>query len=338
MITREDIVNRLKSSFPLRTLVALHSKGVMGLNERNIKYINAYNPRRLHQLVNNKIETKILAKRAGIPVPELYGSISNAREMRNLPTLINRADGFVIKPAQGAQGNGVMLIDRQLRGGWHLINGRRITLDEIKFHINNIMSGMYSLGGQQDAAMFEYRVKFDPLFENVLFRGVPDIRIIVLRGFPVAAMVRLPTADSDGKANLHKGGVGVGLDIPTGVTTTAMHFDRPISHHPDTAHPLAGIQIPHWTEILLMAAKSYDVTGLGYLGVDLVLDREKGPLLLELNARPGISIQIANRMGLKQQLEKLATTAPSGLSAEERVELACKIVLHLGEDARKDAA
>ena len=303
-----------------KTFQFLRRSGIIGLNERNIKYVSEFNPRRLHRLVNNKIETKALALRAHIPVPDLLGTIESSRDIGSLPKMVQGAPGFVIKPAQGAQGNGILVIDGPVAGGWRLANGRRITKDRIRFHVNNIMSGMYSLGGQPDIAMIEYKVNFDPLFDDVSFKGVPDIRIIVLKGFAVAAMVRLPTADSDGKANLHKGGVGVGVDLPTGVTTTAMQYDRPIDVHPDTAQPLAGIQIPNWDDVLMMAARSYDVTGLGYLGVDVVLDRDKGPLLLELNARPGISIQIANGSGLRERLEAVINRKDEEvLIAKERI-------------------
>ncbi len=306
----------------LKTFQFLRKSGIIGLNERNIKYVSEFNPRRLHRLVNNKIETKTLALRAHIPVPDLLGTIESARDIGGLEKIVKGAPGFVIKPAQGAQGNGILVIDGPVAGGWRLANGRRITNDRIRFHVNNIMSGMYSLGGQPDIAMIEYRVNFDPLFDDVSFKGVPDIRIIVLKGFAVAAMVRLPTADSDGKANLHKGGVGVGVDLPTGVTTSAMQYDRPIDVHPDTAQPLSGIQIPNWDDVLMMAARSYDVTGLGYLGVDVVLDRDKGPLLLELNARPGISIQIANGAGLRDRLEAvLKRPDDEVLTANKRIAL-----------------
>jgi len=41
---------------------------------------------------------------------------------------------------------------------------------------------------------------------------------------------------------------------------------------------------------------------MGYLGVDIVLDAQAGPLMLELNARPGLNIQIANQEGLLHRL------------------------------------
>jgi hypothetical protein len=88
--------------------------------------------------------------------------------------------------------------------------------------------------------MIEYRVKFDEVFDPISFGGVPDIRIIVLRGIPFVAMVRLPTAESDGKANLHKGGVGVGLDLVNGRTLHGMQNGKTTEIHPDTANPLSN--------------------------------------------------------------------------------------------------
>jgi glutathione synthase/RimK-type ligase-like ATP-grasp enzyme len=65
------------------------------------------------------------------------------------------------------------------------------------------------------------------------------------------------------------------------------------------------VQVPYWQEILTIASQSFELTGLGYLGVDIVLDKQIGPLMLELNARPGLNIQIANREGLDLRLQKI---------------------------------
>jgi alpha-L-glutamate ligase-like protein len=192
------------------------------------------------------------------------------------------------------------------RSGERLVksSGLEITFDDLEFHVCNILSGMYSLGGHPDAAMIEYRVAFDPLFEDIAYRGVPDIRTLVFRGVSVMAMVRLPTRASDGRANLHQGAVG-GRDRPR----ERPHHERGVSQPPGRCalptprHALAGLQIPNWTRLLDLAARCYDLTSLGYLGVDVVLDAHYGPLMLELNARPGISIQIANRAGLRGRLQ-----------------------------------
>ena len=235
--------------------------------------------------------------------------------------------GSSLSPRKDLKAKGIIVVEGPLKNGWRLASGRRVKLEDLQFQINNMISGMYSLGGQTDRAMIEYRVKFDDVFGKVSFKGVPDIRVIVLKGVPVFAMLRLPTAESDGKANLHKGGVGAGINLATGLTMRAMQHDQLIEAHPDTAHPLENIQAPYWDEILLMAAKSYDMTELGYIGVDIVLDREKGPLLLELNARPGISIQIANRMGLRPLLKEAEGVAAGNQPPEKRVELAKQLQL-----------
>ena len=63
------------------------------------------------------------------------------------------------------------------------------------------------------------------------------------------------------------------------------------------------------------------MTGLGYLGVDLLLDREKGPLLLELNARPGLAIQMANKSGLFGRLDRIEK-APQEIFATSEARIA----------------
>ncbi len=95
--------------------------------------------------------------------------------------------------------------------------------------------------------------------------------------------------------------------------------------HPDTFNPVSGVKIPHWGRILEIAARTCDLTGLGYQGVDIVLDKDLGPLILELNARPGLNIQIANRAGLLPRLQAVdAMRSKRRLSVAERIALARK--------------
>lgn len=307
----------------------LRASGVMGLNERNLRLVNDLNPRRLMKLVNDKLETKILCTAAGIPTPGLCGTVQSSFDMRRLPQMLKHPTGVAIKPANGSQGNGILVIAEPMKDAWKLANGRRVVFEDLKFHVSNIISGMYSLGGLPDKAMIEERVIFSKVFDHITFKGVPDIRIIVLKGIPMFAMLRLATAESDGKANLHKGGVGVGLDLVTGVTALGMQHGKYVEFHPDTANTLQYVEIPHWDEMLLMAARAYDVTQLGYLGVDIVLDQERGPLLLEMNARPGIAIQVANRSGLRFHVDALMKEKTAGMTPEQRVVVAKRVFREL---------
>ncbi len=285
----------------------LRAEGVLGMNERNTEYIMRLNPRRLYPLVDDKLLTKELAIAAGIAVPELYGVIRTEHDISTLETLVRDRQDFAIKPSHGSGGDGIMVVaGRSPRSTdiYRLVDGTMVNAEQIGFHLSNILSGQFSLGGHRDVALLEYCIKVDPLFGDYCFQGVPDIRVIVLRGYPIMAMIRLPTRRSRGKANLHQGAVGAGMDIATGVTTYGVLGNARTPDHPDTGAPIAGLVIPRWDYLLTLAARSYELTGLGYVGVDIVLDRQYGPLILELNARPGLNIQICNRVGLRRRAER----------------------------------
>lgn len=287
------------------TAKRLRAAGVLGLNKRNTDYIMRLNPRHLFPRVDDKVVTKKLALDAGMAVPEMYGVISHQSEVRNLATIVSAHDSFVIKPAHGSGGNGIVVIvsrSKRKRDCYRTASGILMLEEELQHHISNIVSGSYSLGGNPDVALIEYCVKFDPMFAEVSYQGVPDIRVIVYRGYPIMAMVRLPTRTSGGKANLHQGAVGAGIDISSGETLTGVLNDEIVEDHPDTGALIAGLYIPRWGFILQSAARAMEVTGLGYLGVDIVIDRDRGPLILEMNARPGLNIQIANRTGLCERI------------------------------------
>jgi alpha-L-glutamate ligase-like protein len=297
----------------------LRALGVVGLNRRNGDFIAPCNPRRFYPRVDNKLITKQLAIEAGIAVPQLFGVVETNHDARNLAQLLSGHQDFVIKPAHGSGGEGIVVVDGRSGPLFRKTSGVLVGLEGLEHHVSNILSGMYSLGGQPDHAMIEYRVRFDPLFGAITYQGVPDIRTVVYKGFPVMAMVRLPTRESDGKANLHQGAVGAGIDIASGHTRKGVWHSRIVEAHPDTGAPIGGREIPQWDRLLHLAARCYELTGLGYLGVDVVLDAELGPLILELNARPGLGIQIANGIGLGGFLEAVDREGPKGAAADARV-------------------
>lgn len=303
----------------------LRELGVLGLNERNVDFIMRLNPRSLYPRVDDKVLTKELALAAGMAVPDLYGVIVHQGEVRNFADMVADRDSFVIKPAQGSGGDGILVVtgrSHRKRDRFRLSNGMSISVGELKHHISNIVGGQYSLSGNRDKALIEYCVQFDPTFADVSYQGVPDIRVVVYRGYPAMAMVRLPTRASDGKANLHQGAVGAGVDMSTGVTMKGVLDDVLVEDHPDTGAMVAGIKIPKWDFILESSAKGYEVTGLGYLGVDMIIDAKHGPLILEMNARPGLNIQIANCTGLASRVARIEEIYDESATPEERAAIA----------------
>ncbi len=293
--------------------------GVLGINRRNAEYTLKYNSRDRYPLVDDKLQTKRLAVEAGIAVPELYGVIETEYQVRHFPEMIEPYAEFVLKPSRGSGGNGILVVAGRTKELYRKVDGSLLTHAEVGYHLSNVINGMYSLGGQPDKALIEYRVQFDPVFEDISYQGVPDIRVIVFLGVPVMSMVRLPTRMSGGKANLHQGAIGAGIDMATGTTLTAVWRNTIVSEHPDTGKPVTGVKIPNWGTLLKIAAQCNALTGLGYIGVDLVLDKDKGPLILEMNARPGLNIQIANRAGLLPRLQLVERRQRDLPSIEERI-------------------
>ncbi|WP_394147950.1 alpha-L-glutamate ligase-like protein [Shewanella atlantica] len=307
---------------------ALRRKGVLCMNKRNIDYIGRYNPRKFYKRVDDKLTTKQLAIANDIAVPALIGVVREQHEIEEIPAMVLKEDGFVIKPSKGSGGKGILVITKVKEGRYYKPNGQEVVPSELYRHVSNILSGLFSLGGAPDVAIVEGLILFDPIFDGYSYEGVPDIRLIVYKGFPVMGMLRLSTAASDGKANLHQGAVGVGIDIGSGKGLHAVQFDTPVELHPDTNKILTDIQVPHWDFLLHTASKAYEMCEMGYLGTDMVLDKVKGPLLLELNARPGLAIQIANNRGILPYLNHVDSLGNHNMTVDERVEYAKKHFAH----------
>ncbi|MBE6455021.1 MAG: alpha-L-glutamate ligase-like protein [Alphaproteobacteria bacterium] len=297
----------------------LSQAGVLSMNRRNYAIIAHHNKRRLFPLVDDKVQTKKLANEIGIQTPRLIASVQAQYEVKNFLKLVQGYKSFVIKPAHGSGGKGVLVIKSYTKNYFKTASNRVLRYREVYQHISNILSGLYSLGGRYDTALFEEMVDFSTVFKNFSYQGIPDVRIIVFEGYPALAMMRLATKESAGRANLHQGAVGVGIDIKTGKAIAAVQHNKPIQFHPDTGADLMTLQVPFWHEHLIMAAKGFEMTGLGYLGADIVLDKNRGPMVLELNARPGLAIQIANQTGLASILKKIEQTYPKNLSVDERI-------------------
>jgi len=280
-------------------------KSILGLNERNLKYIRPYNTPHSKRIADDKLLTKKILIDNGIPTPELIGEVKSYKLLEKF-NFSKLSGSVVVKPKKGFGGEGIIVFfSKDKEGKWVKADKTRYSTKDLINHIGGILEGNFSLKNRPDTAFFEERVLMHPDFKKYSFRGIPDIRIIVFNKVPVMAMLRLPTKESDGKANLHAGGVAVGIDIASGITTTAVHHDKPVDKHPDSGISLRGIKIPFWYKILEMAVATQVCTGLGFLGVDIVIDRVKGPMILELNARPGLAIQIANSEGLKARLERV---------------------------------
>ncbi len=299
----------------------LRFRGVLGINQRNGDYVLPNNPRCYYPRVDDKLLTKQICVRHGIPVPQTYAVIERHGDIQRFPQLLDGRHDFVVKPCEGSEGRGILVIVDFQQESFSTSSGERISVPDMRYHLSTILSGLYSLGGQPDRAIVEQRIVRHPVFESVAVKGTPDIRIILYRGVPVMAMVRLPTIASRGKANLHQGAVAAGVNLATGITSGGVCAGRAVSVHPDTGASIQHLQVPYWEDLLSAAMNLAGAIGLGYLGVDFVLDVNLGPVVLEANARPGLAIQVANRRGLRHRLDFIDAQSPEMRSPERRWEL-----------------
>jgi len=325
-------------------------KDVLGMNARNHLYQSRYNKRKGKKIAASKLLTKSILRKNKLTVPRLYRVFRSEKGVENFD-FTRLPESFVVKPSQGLGGEGILVIEKggTFAGEWITVDQQRITVNDLKLHIKDILVGKYSMFDLPDQAFVEERVGVHPRFEAISFQGTPDIGVLVFNKIPVMAFLRLPTNESHGKANMFQGAIACGIDIATGVTTEAIKHTKEIRFFPGSRRRLKGVKIPRWDEVLELAVKTAEMVGLGYCRVDIVLQPKKTkkgklksvPMVLEINSQPGLKIQLANKVGLRRRLERVeglkVKTIKQGISigkalfsARDEAESIQGGVLHIG--------
>jgi alpha-L-glutamate ligase-like protein len=282
-----------------------NKRKILGRNERQLEYIHNNNLRAAIKLADDKVLSKKILHKNNIPVPKKIAVIRSKRELQHFD-FETLPSSFVVKPVKGVRGAGVEIFyNRDKNGNWIRADKSRYSLKDIRGLCQDIIDGKYSLFNEPDTVLIEERIRPHKAFKYFTYKGTPDVRILVYNKIPIMSYIRLPTKASDGKANLDLGGIGAGIDIAVGKTTySIIGKATPIEYVPGTTIPLSGLKIPYWNKILTYAVEASKVTGLGFAAVDFLIDKEMGPVIVELNARPGLSIQLANQDGLRWRLRK----------------------------------
>ena len=292
---------------------------ILGLNSRSS--IFGTNSARAKRIARSKILTKRILRRAGVPTPRLYKVFRTDQDLSRFDWG-KISSSFALKPSKSSYGDGIIVVRKKSVDGkaWITTQRKKLYAEDFDLQVVDILEGAYSIGSVPDIAFCEEYVGRHKVFRQYAYRGTPDIRVMVYNKVPVMAMLRLPTPESGGRANLHKGGIGVGIDMETGITTYAVHHGEYIRHKPGTQKKLSGIKIPYWNQILEIAVRAQAVSDLELSGVDIVLHPERGPMVLEINSQPGLQIQLANMAGVRKRLERVEDLRV--LDAEHGVKIA----------------
>ncbi|MEN8137262.1 MAG: sugar-transfer associated ATP-grasp domain-containing protein [Bacteroidota bacterium] len=279
------------------------SEYLVGINQRNLEYVYPNNPRKHFPLANDKVLAKSILEKNGVPVPVTYAVVNELWEISTILEQILIQKEIVIKPANGSGGGGILILFQKDEGVWTTHSGEVYKKNKLYHHLASILYGVYS-SGDKDKAIIEYCLTPHPFLTGIYDKGIPDFRIILLKGIPLMAMLRVPTNKSGGKANLHQGAIGIGVDMDRGIVTQGFYKNKYVDYHPDSGNYFAGKVIPDWSKTLEISIETSKLFPLDYLGVDIILDRYSGPMVIEVNARPGLQIQNINKIGLKESVDK----------------------------------
>lgn len=292
---------------------------ILGINARNLLYVKPLNPKKAVSFAKDKLHTKLFLGSRGIPVSKLYATIKTVHDLDKFSwdSLPKR---FVLKPNLGSGGKGVLLLEKAARGNFQTIDGKIMPITEAVNHVIDILDGNFTTSSAPDIALFEETLKAHKELREFAPIGLPDIRVIVFNLIPVMAQLRLPTPMSKGRANLHAGGVSVGIDINKGKCTYILHRNQIVKKIPGVDKGIRGFKIPFWDDILHLASKTQFITNVGYLACDIAIDEKKGPTIIEINSHGGLAIQLANLAPLRSRLNKAADLKV--LNPEKAVQIA----------------
>ena len=284
--------------------IAQFKKNVVGINHRNLGFIYPNNERKHFELSDDKSICKEHLHEHDIATTPTYVIIESLGQLQEKWKEASRHDSIAIKPAKGKGGGGILILNKVDEETWTSPSGKKYTESNIFSHLANIVFGVHSFGGE-DKAIIEYCIVNHQLFQTIYPHGIPDIRLIAYKDQLIMGMIRIPTDQSDGKGNLHQGALGVALNIETGVIGKGFDGRGYISTHPDSGVKFEGMKLPYWKEILDIATRAAVSLPLKYLGIDIVIDQNMGPLIIEVNARPGLEIQNVNQIGLLERIEQI---------------------------------
>ena len=150
------------------------------MNARNFEFIMAANSREFYPRVDDKMETKKLAIEDGLAVPELICCVGYNHQLKRCTKSLANTMNLLLNLPKVVLAK-ASLSSKENEEGYHKASGKVIPFIEMNRHVSSILTGLYSLGGQPDRAMFEKLVHFTDTFENFTHQGVPDIRVIIYK-------------------------------------------------------------------------------------------------------------------------------------------------------------
>lgn len=283
-----------------KTILNFLKPQFLGMNYRNMVLIDKYNPKEAIELVNDKIRYKELLMRHKVPTPKMLDVISYGFE---IPKRLHAVPApFVIKPANGSAGKGILIIDAK-KGGEYIDNkGERLSESFIQKHMLLMLEGRFSMGVESDEILIEEKITANSMVASLSETGLPDVRLIIFKGRIVAAMARIPTKKSGGKANISQGALAADVDIKTGKILGV--YDKLSRKRLEPIPKNMDMVLPHWKKVVEIGLRGAELSDLGYSGIDIIYDMS-GPMIMECNGHPGMEIQNVTGINILDRVQDI---------------------------------
>lgn len=301
---------------------------ILWINARNLLYIKKFNPKKAIRLADDKLKTKRFMEQRGIPVPWTYDVIRTTEQLWKYDFSSLPVDEWIIKPTKWSRGRGIYRvkrvesddipqetpsrfskrISRQSPFSWqkYKVSGSIISDTTLRRYLLDILQWKNSLTRSHDTIILEELIVPGEGFKPYCEFGLADIRVICFNLIPVAAMLRVPTEISDGKANLDQWAIGFGVEVGTWrIISLSQWWKARATDFPAPYEWFENKQLPYWEDILQYSSKIQYLVNLWYLALDWVITPD-GPKLLEINARAWLKFQNASLLPLKKRLDKIA--------------------------------
>ena len=231
-------------------LGALRARGVVAahLNRRNIGYISKYNDRRLYPLVDGKqaADQAAVSRSTVWPRQEMIGKVASQFEVERVVDMVRDRAGFVIKPAKGSGGKGILVIEHH--DGEEFCEAQRRRASRVPTWSATSPTSCQDFIRWAAHRMWRWVegfISFNQPWPSSP-EGVPDIRVMVFKGYPVMAMMRLSTAAWMARPTFTRGqsvsGWISGQAGPCAACSMIVH-----SSPTDTGHDLFSLKVPRWT-------------------------------------------------------------------------------------------
>ena len=213
--------------------------------------------------------------------PTIYGILEPDGPFRDQLTAIFQSSGqrqLMLKPVFGRSGIGIVLVERKESGIVVRVRGTEVPLSDFQLEYPVFLQEV---------------IRQHPAIAAIWNSSVNTMRIITMltiRGevIIIGCAMRFGVGQSI-VDNWSAGGVAAGIDTETGRLRkyAGDMFGKQHTQHPSSQFTFDGFQIPEWPAILDAArAIQKELPFSKIAGMDLCLDENAKPVLIEINGLP----------------------------------------------------